>query len=81
MLLYCLKYKKKIESKTRTSQKMKFFIKDFSSKCDQICTKMRIWSQLLGKSSMKNFIFGGSTKVSKDNKTEVSKCVVCGSKK
>ena len=81
MLLYCLKYKKKIESKTRTSQKIKFFIKDFSSKCDQICTKMRIWSQLLGKSSMKSFIFGGSTKVSKDNKTEVSKCVVCGSKK
>ena len=36
--------------------KMKFFIKDFSSKCDQIRI-FRIWSHLLEKSFMENFIF------------------------
>ena len=40
-----------------TSQKMKFFIKDFFSKYDQICRKLRIRSHLLKKSSMENFIF------------------------
>ena len=38
-------------------QKMKFSIKDFSSKCDQILKKLRIWSHLLEKSTMQNFIF------------------------
>ena len=33
-----------------TAQKMKFSIKDFFSKCDQIHTKLRIWSNLLKKS-------------------------------
>ena len=37
-------------------QKMKFF-KYFFSKCDQICRKLRIWSYLLKKSLMENFIF------------------------
>ena len=37
-----------------TAQKMKFSIKDFFSKCDQI---LRIWSHLLNKSLMGNFIF------------------------
>ena len=41
----------------RTAQKMKCSIKDFFSKCDQIRCKLRIWSQLLDKSFMKNFIF------------------------
>ena len=36
---------------------MKFSIKYFSSKCDQIRRKLRIWSHLLKKSLMKNFIF------------------------
>ena len=36
---------------------MKFSIKDFSSKCDQIRRKLRIWSHLLEKSLMENFIF------------------------
>ena len=36
---------------------MKFRIKDLSSKCDQIRMKLRIWSHLLKKSLMKNFIF------------------------
>ena len=38
-------------------KKMKFFIKDFFSKCDQISRKLRICSHLLKKSSMENFIF------------------------
>ena len=40
-----------------TAQKMKFSIKDFFSKCDQICRKLPIWSALLKKSFMENFIF------------------------
>ena len=40
-----------------TAQKMKFSIKDFYSKCDQIRRKLRIWSHLLKKSSMEDFIF------------------------
>ena len=36
---------------------MKFFITDFFSKCDQIRRKLRIWSHLLKKSVMENFIF------------------------
>ena len=37
--------------------KMKFSIKDFFSKCDQIRRKLRIWSHLLKKSLMENLIF------------------------
>ena len=40
-----------------TAKKMKFSIKDFLSKCDKIRRKLRIWSHLLRKSLMKNFIF------------------------
>ena len=40
-----------------TAQKMKFSIKDFFTKCDQIRRKLRIWSYLLKKSLMENFIF------------------------
>ena len=36
---------------------MKFSIKDFFSKHDQICRKLRIWSYLLKKSLKENFIF------------------------
>ena len=42
---------------TFTAQKMKFSIMDFFSKCDQIRRKLWIWSQLLKKSLMENFIF------------------------
>ena len=35
---------------------MKFSIKDFFSKCDQILRKPRIWSQLLKKPWIKNLI-------------------------
>ena len=40
-----------------TAQKIKFSIKDFFSKCDQIRSKLRIWPNLLKKSLMENFIF------------------------
>ena len=40
-----------------TARKIKFSIKDFFSKYDQIRRKMRIWSNLLKKSLMENFIF------------------------
>ena len=39
------------------AQKMKFSIKDFFNKCDQIRSFLRIWSHLLKKSLMENFIF------------------------
>ena len=42
---------------TSTAQKMKFSIKDFFSECDQIRSLLRIWSCLLKKSIMENFIF------------------------
>ena len=40
-----------------TAQKMKFSIKDFLCICDQIRSFFRIWSHLLKKSLMENFIF------------------------
>ena len=40
-----------------TAQKMTFSIKDFFSKCAQIGRKLWIWSHVLKKSLMKNFIF------------------------
>ena len=36
---------------------MKFSIKDFCSKCDQIHSFLRVWSRLLKKSLIENFIF------------------------
>ena len=45
------------ESSYNPAEKMKFSIKHFFSKCDQICRKLRIWSHLLQKSLMENFIF------------------------
>ena len=38
------------------AQKMKFSIKDFSCKCDQIHSFMRIWSHLLEKSLIENIV-------------------------
>ena len=40
-----------------TAQKMKFSIKYFFSKCDQIRSFLPIWSHLLRKSLIENFIF------------------------
>ena len=39
------------------AQRMKFSVKDFFSKRDQIRSFLRIWSYLLKKISMENFIF------------------------
>ena len=44
-------------SRIITAQETKFSIKDFFSECDQICRKLRIWSHLLKKFLMENFIF------------------------
>ena len=38
------------------NKKMKFSIMDFFSICDQICRKLPIWSHILKKSLMENFI-------------------------
>ena len=43
--------------KIHCTQKMKFFIQDFFSKCDQIRSLLRIWSHLLKKSLMENLTF------------------------
>ena len=42
---------------TPAAQKMKFSFKGFFSKCNQIRSFLWIWSHLLKKSLMKNFIF------------------------
>ena len=42
---------------TCNAQRMKFSIKDLVSKFDQIRNFLRIWSHLLKKSLMENFIF------------------------
>ena len=47
----------KLNNADHPTQKMKFSIKDFFSKCDQISSFLRYWSYLLKKSSMKNFLF------------------------
>ena len=43
--------------KDNIAQKLKFSIKDFFSKCDQIGRFLRIWPHLLKKFLMENFIF------------------------
>ena len=40
-----------------SAQKMKFSIKNYFSKCDQIRKKLRIWLHLLKSSLMENFSF------------------------
>ena len=47
-----------------TAQKMNFSIKDFFSKYDQIRSVLRIWSHLLKKSFMENFIFYAAINIS-----------------
>ena len=46
-----------LESFIYTAQEMKFFIKDFFSKYDQIGRKMQIWAHLLKKSLMEKLHF------------------------
>ena len=49
--------KTKLNETYLTAQKVKFSTQDFFSKCDQSRRFLRIWSHLLKKSSMENFIF------------------------
>ena len=42
---------------------MKFFIKDLFSKCDQIRSFLRIWSNLLNKSLTENFLVSADGKL------------------
>ena len=55
------------ETAPSTAQKVKFFIKDFFSKWDQIRRKLPIWSHLLKKSLMENFIFCAVKKFEAEN--------------
>ena len=45
-----------MQARPNTAQKMTFSINDFFSKCDQIRSILRIWSHLLKRSLMENFI-------------------------
>ena len=53
----CFQNKNYKSNKTYTAQKMKFSIKNFFGKCDQIRSFLWIWPHLLKKPSMENFIF------------------------
>ena len=50
-----------------TAQKMKFFIQDFFSKCDQIRNILGIWSHLRKISLMENLIFCAVILLTQDN--------------
>ena len=65
-------------AKRGTAQKMKLSIKDFSSKCDQIRSFLRISSYLLGKSLTENFIFcpGGVKIIDVISKKSIVKSVI-----
>ena len=54
---------RKYRNGTLTTSKTKLSIKDFFSKCDQIRRFLRIWSHLLKKSLIENFIFCAATDV------------------
>ena len=49
-----------LNSEKHTLQKMKFPIKHFFCKCDQIRKKLRIWLHLPKKSSIENFLCSGN---------------------
>ena len=59
--------------KTNTARKMKFSVKDFFSKCDQTRSFLRIWSHLLEKFSMENFIFCAVKDLSPENVVSIKK--------
>ena len=54
----CTKIRSKLVKLKTLHKKMKFFIKDFFSKCDKIRKKLWIGSHLLKKPLMENFLFG-----------------------
>ena len=61
---------KVFETKRNTAQKMKFFIRNSFSKCDQIRRKLQIWSHFLNKLLMENFIFC-AVKVTENSQTKL----------
>ena len=56
-------------------KKMKFCIKDFFSKCDQIRRNLQIWLHLLKKSLMQNLIFYAMINLTGLQKTNFEKAV------
>ena len=66
LLKNCLT-KQEAEEKHCTAQTMNLSIKDFFSKCDQIRMKLQIWSHLLKKSLMENFIFCAMLRKEEEN--------------
>ena len=52
----CSEYFREVWGKHSTAQKIKFFVKDFVSKCEQIHSFLRISSHLLKKFLLENFI-------------------------
>ena len=56
-----------------TAQKMILSIKDFFSKCDQIRQKRRIWSHLLKKFFIENFILCAVVSFTKNNTPPISR--------
>ena len=63
-----LKISVSLSGKYYTTQKMKFSIKAFFSKCDQIRSFQRIWSHILKKSLIENFIFSAVLPSNKANR-------------
>ena len=63
--------------KANTAQRIEFSIKIFFSKCDQIRRKLRIWSHLLKKSLMENFIFCAVKKVTQMNASFILSSHIC----
>ena len=57
-----------------TAQKMKFSIKNFFTNCDQIRRKLRIWSYLVKKSLMENFIFCAVSENTEVSQKEIDNC-------
>ena len=57
-----------VKSGKKHCTKIKFSMIDFFSKCDQIRNFLQIWSHLLKKSFMVNFIFCAVTSVKDDHK-------------
>ena len=65
----------RVKAAVVTAQKMKFSIKDFFNKCDQVRSFLRIWSHLLKKTLMENFIYCAlSSLLSKNDKSSHRMC-------
>ena len=72
MLFWTIHQKQLKNVASHTAQKMKFSIKDFFSKCNQIRSFLRIWSHLLKKSFMENFVFRAVTMQFFSGKVQIS---------